>query len=129
MEKHQLIERSIIKKYKKEIWNPFIKGVIEYKLVEPGDKIAVCLSGGKDSMLMAKCMQQLKRHGKFDFELVFLVMDPGYDQPNRLRIEENAKRLNIPIEIFHSSIFEIVSSVEQSPCYLCARMRRGFLYA
>lgn len=126
---NQLIERSIIKTYRKEIWNPFIEGVKNYELVNDGDKIAVCISGGKDSMLMAKLLQQLKRVSQTDFELVFLVMDPGYNEANRKRIEENAKRLEIPITVFESSIFEIANNAGGSPCYLCARMRRGHLYA
>ena len=125
----QLIERSIIKTYRKEIWNPFIEGVKNYELVNDGDKIAVCISGGKDSMLMAKLMQQLKRVSQTDFELVFLVMDPGYNEANRNRIEENAKRLEVPITVFESKIFDITNSAGGSPCYLCARMRRGHLYA
>ena len=125
----QLIERSIIKTYRKEIWNPFIEGVKNYELVNNGDKIAVCISGGKDSMLMAKLLQQLKRVSETEFELVFLVMDPGYNEVNRKRIEENAARLEIPITVFESSIFDITNSVGGSPCYLCARMRRGHLYA
>ncbi|MBQ9517946.1 MAG: tRNA 2-thiocytidine biosynthesis protein TtcA [Eubacterium sp.] len=126
----QLIERSIIKKYRKEIWNPFIEGVKNYELVNDGDRIAVCISGGKDSMLMAKLMQQLKRVSNTDFDLVFLVMDPGYNAANRKRIEDNAKRLGIPITVFESRIFDVANSVnEGSPCYLCARMRRGHLYA
>ena len=123
------IERSIIKKYRKDIWSKFIKAINEYKLIEENDKIAVCISGGKDSFLMAKCMQEIKRHGKIDFDLEFIVMDPGYNEKNRLLIEENAKKMNIPIKIFNSDIFGIVTSVtEGNPCYLCARMRRGCLY-
>lgn len=126
----QLIERSIIKTYRKEIWNPFIKGVKNYQLVNEGDRIAVCISGGKDSMLMAKLLQQLKRISDTNFELTFLVMDPGYNPENRQRIEDNAKRLNIPITVFESRIFDVANSVDEgSPCYLCARMRRGHLYA
>lgn len=129
MEKYQLVERSIIKKYRKEIWNRFVKSVIRYELISEGDKIAVCISGGKDSMLMAKAMQLLQKHGKFSFELVFLVMDPGYNKRNRQVIENNANLLNIPITIFESSIYDIVAGTEQSPCYLCAKMRRGALYS
>lgn len=125
----QIIERSIIKTYRKEIWNPFIEGVKKYELVNENDKIAVCISGGKDSMLMAKLMQQLQRVSETNFELVFLVMDPGYNEVNRKRIEDNAKRLNVPITVFESQIFDITNSVGGSPCYLCARMRRGHLYA
>ena len=123
------IERSIIKKFRKPIWRRFTKAIREYELVQDGDKIAVCISGGKDSMLMAKLFQELKRHHKFPFEVVFLVMDPGYSPENRKVIENNAKRLNIPITIFESNIFEAVFHVEKSPCYLCARMRRGYLYS
>ena len=122
------IELSIIKKFKKKIWRPFTKAINEYELVEDGDKIAVCISGGKDSMLMAKLFQELERHGKKNFDVVFLVMDPGYNEANRSRIESNAKHLNVPIQIFTSDIFDAVSTVEDSPCYLCARMRRGHLY-
>ena len=123
------VELSIRKKFRKSIWCKFTKALNEYELVKPGDKIAVCISGGKDSMLMAKLFQELKRHNKFDFEVKFLVMDPGYSPANRQVIEENAKRLEIPIEIFESDIFESVYNVEKSPCYLCARMRRGYLYS
>lgn len=123
------IERSINKKFHKQIWSRFTSGINDYQLVEPGDKIAVCISGGKDSMLMAKLFQELKRHNKFPFELVFLVMDPGYNPENRELIESNAKLLNIPVTIFESDIFESVVHIEKSPCYLCARMRRGYLYS
>ncbi len=129
LEKYQLVERSITKKYRKEIWNRFIEGVKNYELVNEGDKIAVCISGGKDSMLLAKLMQQLKRVSETDFELVFLCMDPGYNAQNRKRIEDNAALLNIPLTIFESDIFAVTNSVEGKPCYLCARMRRGHLYA
>lgn len=129
LKKYQLIERSIIKRFRKEIWNPFILAVKQYELIKENDKIAVCISGGKDSMLCAKLMQQLQRHSDVPFELVFLVMDPGYNTQNRQRIEENAKLLNIPITIFESNIFDVANSVQKSPCYLCARMRRGHLYA
>jgi len=128
MERYQEIERSIIKKYRKTIWRKFIEGVKEFELVNEADKIAVCISGGKDSMLMAKCMQELKRHGKYNFELVFLVMNPGYNEINKQTIINNAKLLNIPIEMFETDIFDIVADVDDSPCYLCARMRRGYLY-
>jgi len=128
MERYQEIERSIVKKYHKTIWCKFIEGIKEYQLIQEGDKIAVCISGGKDSMLLAKCMQELQRHRKFFFELEFLVMDPGYNEDNRQRIIDNAKILNIPIRIFETQIFDIVADIEQSPCYLCARMRRGHLY-
>ena len=123
------IEQSIRKKFKKSIWCKFTKAVREYELVNEGDKIAVCISGGKDSMLMAKLFQELQRHNRFPFEVTFLVMDPGYSKENRQIIENNAKKLNIPLTIFESDIFEAVLHVEKSPCYLCARMRRGHLYA
>ncbi|MBQ7140713.1 MAG: tRNA 2-thiocytidine biosynthesis protein TtcA [Bacilli bacterium] len=129
MEKYEEIERSIIKKYRKEIWARFVKAIKEYKLVNDGDKIAVCISGGKDSMLMAKCFQELKKHGKINFDLEFLVMNPGYNEENAKKIEENAQILNIPIKVFSSDIFNVVDNFGgTSPCYLCARMRRGFLY-
>ena len=123
------VEESIRKRFRKKIWCRFTKAINEYELVKPGDKIAVCISGGKDSMLLAKLFQELKRHNKFDFEVKFLVMDPGYSPVNRQVIEENAKRLEIPIEVFESDIFESVFNIEKSPCYLCARMRRGYLYS
>ena len=123
------IEQSIRKKFRKTIWCRFTRAVREYELVKEGDKIAVCISGGKDSMLMAKLFQELKRHNKFNFEVVFLVMDPGYSPTNRQIIEANAKRMNIPITIFESDIFDAVFNIEKSPCYLCARMRRGHLYS
>lgn len=123
------VEKSLRKKFRKEIWSKFTKAVNTYELVKPGDKIAVCISGGKDSMLMAKCFQELKLHDKFDFDVKFLVMDPGYSPRNRQVIEENARVLNIPITVFESDIFESVYNIEKSPCYLCARMRRGHLYA
>ena len=128
MEPCQLIERSIIKKYRKELWTPFIVAVKRYELVQAGDKIAVCISGGKDSMLMAKLMQELQRHSDVPFELVFLVMDPGYNEINRHKIESNAALLEIPVTIFETNIFEVANNSEKSPCYLCARMRRGYLY-
>jgi tRNA(Ile)-lysidine synthase TilS/MesJ len=129
LEKHIEIERSIIKKYRKTIWSNFIGAVQEYELIKENDKIAVCISGGKDSMLLAKCMQQLQRHSEVPFELVFLVMDPGYNKENRKLIEENSKLLNIPVHIFDSDIFEVTVRSGGSPCYLCARMRRGCLYS
>ncbi|MCD7737130.1 MAG: tRNA 2-thiocytidine biosynthesis protein TtcA [Lachnospiraceae bacterium] len=122
-------ERSIIKKFRRELWCRFTKAVQEYELIRDGDRIAVCISGGKDSMLMAKLFQELYRHGKRNFELVFLVMNPGYNERNYQRILENARFLNVPITVFSSEIFDIVSSEESSPCYLCARMRRGYLYS
>ena len=123
------IERSIIKKFRKPIWRRFTKAIREYELVQDGDKIAVCISGGKDCMLMAKLFQELSRHGKKNFEVVFLVMNPGYNEINYQTIKDNAKILNVPITVFESDIFNIVASEEQSPCYLCARMRRGYLYS
>lgn len=123
------IEQSLRKKFRKNIWCRFTKAVNQYELVKEGDCIAVCISGGKDSMLMAKLFQELKRHNKFQFEVKFLVMDPGYSPANRTIIEENARKLNIPITIFESDIFESVYHIEKSPCYLCARMRRGYLYS
>ncbi|MGN0803476.1 MAG: tRNA 2-thiocytidine biosynthesis TtcA family protein [Candidatus Faecivicinus sp.] len=125
----QQIERSLFKKYRKEIWNPFVYAVKHYELIRPGDRIAVCISGGKDSMLMAKLMQLLQRHSDFPFDLVYLVMDPGYNAINRGRIEQNAALLEIPITVFETDIFAIANSSEKSPCYLCARMRRGHLYS
>ncbi|MCF0111405.1 MAG: tRNA 2-thiocytidine biosynthesis protein TtcA [Erysipelotrichaceae bacterium] len=128
MERYEEIERSIVKRFRKEIWCRFVKAINEYKMIEPGDRIAVCISGGKDSMLLAKCMQEIQRHGKMDFTLKFIVMDPGYNEENRKRIEDNAVLLNIPIQIFHTEIFDYVHTIDDSPCYLCARMRRGYLY-
>lgn len=128
MQKWEEIEKSIIKKYRKEIWIRFIAGIKDYQLIQPNDKIAVCISGGKDSMLMAKCMQHLQKYSEFPFELEYLVMDPGYNQINRQRIVDNAECLNIPIKIFNTKIFEIVDKSDGSPCYLCAKMRRGCLY-
>jgi tRNA(Ile)-lysidine synthase TilS/MesJ/rhodanese-related sulfurtransferase len=123
------VEKSLRKKFGKNIWCKFTKAINEYELVKPGDRIAVCISGGKDSMLMAKLFQELKIHNKFDFTVKFLVMDPGYSPENRKVIEDNARKLNVPINIFESDIFDSVYNVEKSPCYLCARMRRGHLYA
>ena len=129
LEPYQLVERSIITKYRKVLWNPFIEAVKRYEMIQPGDRIAVCISGGKDSMLLAKLMQQLQKHSDFPFELVFLVMDPGYNELNRRKIESNAALLNIPVTIFESDIFEVADSAGKSHCYLCARMRRGYLYS
>lgn len=129
MEQYKEIERSIIKRFRKEIWSRFVKAVKEYQLINENDKIMVCISGGKDSFLMAKCIQELERHSDVKFEVKYVVMDPGYNKKNREYIIENAKKLNIPITIFESNIFEVVSSVGDSPCYLCARMRRGYLYS
>ena len=123
------VEQSIRKKFRKTIWSPFTKAVKQYELVKEGDKVAVCISGGKDSMLMAKLFQELKLHNKFPFEVEFLVMDPGYSPDNRHVIEENARKLGIPVHIFESDIFDAVYTIEKSPCYLCARMRRGYLYS
>ncbi len=128
MEKYKEIERSIIKKFRKDIWAKFIKAVIDYELIKENDKIMVCISGGKDSFLLAKCIQELQRHGKYPFEAHFVCMNPGYNEVNKQLILENAKTLNIDLEMFDSDIFDIVSNVEKSPCYLCARMRRGCLY-
>ncbi|MCH5324592.1 MAG: tRNA 2-thiocytidine biosynthesis protein TtcA [Eubacterium sp.] len=125
----QKAERSIIKKYRKEIWNPFISAVKRYELIQAGDKIAVCISGGKDSMLMAKLIQILQRFSEVPFEAVFLVMDPGYNEINRKKIESNAELLQVPITVFETDIFDVANSVDKSPCYLCARMRRGHLYS
>lgn len=123
------VEEGLRKKFHKKLFSPFAKAINVYKLLEPDDKVAVCISGGKDSMLMAKLFQELKRHNKFPFELVFLVMDPGYNTENRERIEKNAKLLNVPVTFFETDIFENVLNIEKSPCYICARMRRGHLYA
>ncbi|MDO5415921.1 MAG: ATP-binding protein [Lachnospiraceae bacterium] len=123
------IEKSIRKKFHKELFSKFAKAINEYQLLQEGDKVAVCISGGKDSMLLAKLFQELKRHNKFSFDLVFLVMDPGYNEINRKVIENNAKLMNIPVTIFETEIFDAVYEIEKSPCYLCARMRRGYLYS
>ena len=127
--KQKDVELSIRKKFHKQLFTPFAKAINQYELLQEGDRIAVCISGGKDSMLMAKLFQELQKHRKFPFELVFLVMDPGYNEINRLIIEKNAKMLGVPITIFESSIFDAVYEIEKSPCYLCARMRRGYLYS
>lgn len=128
MEKYQEIERSIIKTYRAEIWRPFITAVAEYRLINENDAVAACISGGKDSMLMAKCLQELQRHGGVPFRLEFIVMDPGYNPENRKLLEENAKLLDIPIQIFDTKIFDVVANMDGNPCYICARMRRGYLY-
>ena len=128
MEEYKEIEKSIIKKYRKEIWSRFIKGVKEYELINENDKVMVCISGGKDSFLLAKCIQELTRHGKIHFDAKYVVMNPGYTKENLDMIINNTKKMNIDIEIFDSDIFGIVTNIEESPCYLCARMRRGFLY-
>lgn len=127
--KAEQIELSIRKKFHKQLFSKFAKAINEYQLVQENDRIAVCISGGKDSMLMAKLFQELKKHNKFPFELVYLVMDPGYKEENRKRIEDNARLMDIPITIFESDIFNAVYDIEKSPCYLCARMRRGYLYS
>lgn len=129
MEKYQEVERSLVKKYRKSIWNRFVGGIKDYRMLQEGDRVAVCISGGKDSMLLAKCMQQLQQYSDFPFGLEFIVMDPGYNPENRAMIEKNCALLNIPAHIFETDIFNYVSKIEESPCYLCARMRRGHLYA
>ena len=129
LSKAQEVERSIIKKYRKELWNPFIAAVKRYELINEGDKVAVCISGGKDSMLMAKLIEQLHRNSEVPFEMVFICMDPGYNKENREQIEKNASLLNIPIEFFETDIFDYANKQEKNPCYMCARMRRGHLYA
>ena len=128
-EKQKDIEKSIIKKFRKSVWCKFTKAIREYELVKDGDKIAVCISGGKDSMLMAKLFQELRKHGKANFELVFLVMNPGYNADNWKIIQDNAKVLGIPLTVFESNIFDTVADIDKNPCYLCARMRRGYLYS
>ena len=126
---YQLVERSIQKKYRDVLWTPFIAAVKRYELISTGDKIAVCISGGKDSMLMAKLLQMLQRHSEVPFELVYLVMDPGYNAVNRQKIESNAQFLHIPITVFETNIFDVANNTDKSPCYLCAKMRRGHLYS
>lgn len=128
-ERTREIERSIIKKFRRSVWRPFTKALNEYQLVQEGDKIAVCISGGKDSMLMAKLFQELLKHGKANFELVFLVMNPGYNEDNWKIIQDNAKVLGIPLTVFETQIFDTVADIDKNPCYLCARMRRGYLYS
>lgn len=128
MERYKEIEKSIITIYRKKIWAKFAKAIVEYDMIQDGDKIAVCISGGKDSMLLAKCFQELKRHGKDNFELEFIVMNPGYNEINKQKIIENSKILNIPITMFETDIFERINSMTDHECYLCARMRRGHLY-
>lgn len=133
MEPYRVIEKSIIKKYRKKIWSKFVRAIKDYELIQPGDHIAVCISGGKDSMLLAKCMEELKRHGQFAFDVSYIVMDPGYAPENREKIENNLKFLNIDAHIYHSNIFQVADKTSEvrssNPCYLCARMRRGNLYA
>ncbi len=128
MEKYQEIERGIITNYRKRLWSKFVKGIKEFEMIKTGDKIAVCISGGKDSMLMAKCFQELYRHSDVNFELEFLSMNPGYNEANKQKVISNAKLLNIPITFFETDIFEAVERIDDHPCYLCARMRRGALY-
>ena len=128
MDKHTAVEKSIIKKFRKPIWNRFIMGIKEYKMINEGDKIAVCISGGKDSVLLAKCVQYLQKYSETNFEVEYICMDPGYNKANREKIEYNCKLLDIPVRIFETSIFDVVDKTEKSPCYLCARMRRGHLY-
>ena len=129
MERYKEIEKSIIKKFRKDIWSKFVKAVIEYELIQENDKLMVCISGGKDSFLLAKCIEELKRHGKFYFDAYYVCMNPGYNEENKNKILENAKILNINLQMFESDIFNIVEDIEKSPCYLCARMRRGCLYS
>lgn len=130
LQKYQLVERSLIKKYRKELWNPFIAAMKRYELIRAGDKIAVCISGGKDSMILAMLMRHLQAHSEVPFELIYLCMDPGYSAENRRKIEENAALLNLPVEIFETDVFSASESAAgENPCYMCARMRRGHLYA
>lgn len=129
VEEYKIIEKSIIKKYRKEIWSKFIRAVNDYKLIKENDNIMVCISGGKDSFLLAKCIQELKRHGKINFNVNYVVMDPGYKEETKNKIIENAKKLNIDINIFETDIFEVANKLnKEHPCYMCARMRRGYLY-
>lgn len=128
MEKYEEVERSIVTTYRNKIWTKFVKGIKEFEMIAEGDKIAVCISGGKDSMLMAKCFQELKKHRKMHFELVFMVMNPGYNEVNKQKIIDNSKLLKIPITMFETDIFERVVHIDDHPCYVCARMRRGHLY-
>ena len=128
MERYEEIERSIITSYRKKIWTKFLKGITEFNMIKEGDKIAVCMSGGKDSMLLAKCFQELKKYSKFNFDVLFLVMNPGYNQINKEKIISNAELLNIPITMFETNIFDCVEKIDTRPCYICARMRRGYLY-
>lgn len=130
MERYREIEKSIIKKFRKEIWSKFVKGIKDYQLISSQDKIAVCISGGKDSFILAKCLQELQRHGQIDFDLEFIVMDPGYTQKNKDKIIKNAELLNIPITMFETDIFSVSEKLaKDNPCYMCARMRRGHLYS
>lgn len=128
-EKKEEIERSIIKKYRRAIWRPFTKALNEYQLIQEGDRVAVCISGGKDSMLLAKLIQELKKHGEINFDATFLIMNPGYNKDNWKIIQDNAKLLGIPLTVFETNIFDTVATIDRNPCYLCARMRRGYLYS
>lgn len=128
MERYKEIERSIITSYRKKIWTRFLKGITEFDMLKEGDKVAVCISGGKDSMLLAKCFQELQKYSKFKFDLEFIVMNPGYNEKNKQKIISNAELLNIPITMFETNIFECVDRIENRACYICARMRRGYLY-
>ena len=129
MKSYKEVENSIIKKFRPTIWRMFVRAIDEYKLISEGDKIAVCISGGKDSMLLAKCLKELKKHGKIKFDLVYMCMNPGYSEYHLNKLMENAKALNIELDIFETNIFETVFNIKESPCYLCARMRRGYLYS
>ncbi len=128
MERYKEIEREIMTTYRKSIWRNFVKAIKEFKMINEGDKIAICISGGKDSMLLAKCMQEFQKHNEVNFETIFLVMNPGYSEENKQKIIDNANLLNVPITMFETEIFKSVDKIEDSPCYICARMRRGYLY-
>ena len=128
MTKNEEVEKSIITTFRKTIWRNFVKGICEYDMIQDGDRIAVCMSGGKDSALLAKCFQELKKHGKQNFDVVYICMNPGYNEANKQKIIDNAKLLEIPIDMFETDIFERVENITDSPCYICARMRRGYLY-
>lgn len=129
MERYKEIERSIIKRFRKEIWAKFVKAVKDYKLINEGDKVMVCISGGKDSFLLAKCVEELKKHGGVNFDACYVCMNPGYNELNKQMILKNAKILNVDLEMFESDIFDVANTLnEKSPCYMCARMRRGYLY-
>ncbi len=128
LKKYEEVERSLITSYRKKIWNKFLEAINEYEMIKSGDKIAVCISGGKDSMILAKCFQELKAHGNMDFEVVFLSMDPGYEEEHAKRVQENAQTLNIPITVFKTHVLEHVDKIEKHPCFICAKMRRGHLY-
>ena len=129
LDKAQLVEQSINKKFHKTLWRPFVQAVKQYEMIQAGDRIAACISGGKDSFLNAKLLQMLQRHSDVPFELVFLVMDPGYNEENRRMVEQNAKLLELPVTVFETEIFDVTATAGGSPCYLCARMRRGYLYS